>query len=55
MTTSILNFCEPRPDIIAGAFNPEIFTASLSEVVRFYSGQGAGINAIYTDAEQFFR
>jgi len=55
MTTSILNSCEPRPDIIAGTFNPEIFTASLSEVVRFYSGQGAGINAIYTDAEQFFR
>jgi len=52
---SILNSCEPRSDIIAGTFNPEIFTASLSEVFRFYSGQGTGINAIYTDAEQFFR
>ena len=52
---SILNSCEPRPDIIAGTFNPEIFTASLSEVFRFYSGRGTGINAIYTDAEQFFR
>jgi len=41
---SILNSCEPRSDIIAGTFNPEIFTASLSEVFRFYSGQGAGIN-----------
>jgi hypothetical protein len=52
---SILNSCEPRPDIIAGTFNPEIFTASLSEVDKFYSGQSPGINAIYTDAEQFFR
>ncbi len=52
---SILNSCEPRPDIISGTFNPEIFTASLSEVFRFYSGRGTGINAIYTDAEQFFR
>ncbi len=52
---SILNSCQPRPDIIAGTFNPEIFTASLSEVCRFYSGQHTGINAIYTDAEQFFR
>lgn len=53
--TSILHSCQPRPDIIAGTFNPEIFTASLSEVCRFYSGQHTGINAIYTDAEQFFR
>jgi len=52
---SILNSCQPRPDIIAGTFNPEIFTASLSEVCRFYSGQNTGINAIYTDAEQFLR
>ena len=52
---SILNSCEPRSDIIAGTFNPEIFTASLSEVCRFYSGHGTGINAIYTDAKQFFR
>ena len=51
---SILNSCEPRSDIIAGTFNPEIFTASLSEVFRYYTGQGTGINAIYTDAEQFF-
>ncbi len=52
---SILNSCDPRSDIISGAFNPEIFTASLSEVFRFYSGRGTGINAIYTDAEQFFK
>lgn len=52
---SILNSCDPRPDIISGTFNPEIFTPSLSEVFRFYSGQGTGINAIYTDAEQFFK
>ena len=52
---SILNSCAPRPDIISGTFNPEIFTASLSEVFRFYSDRGTGINAIYTDAEQFFK
>ncbi len=52
---SILNSCDPRPDIISGTFNPEIFTASLSEVFRFYSDRGTGINAIYTDAEQFFK
>ena len=51
---SILQSCEPRPDIIAGTFNPEIFTASLSEVFRFYGGKGTGIHLIYTEADQFF-
>ena len=40
MMKSILNSCEPRPDIIAGTFNPEIFTASLSEVFRFNKALG---------------
>ena len=33
---SILSACEPRQDIITGSFNPEIFTASLSEVMLHY-------------------
>ncbi len=52
---SIINACEPRQDILAGTFNPEIFTASISEVFRFYSGDGASIHPMYTDAGTFFR
>lgn len=50
---SIFEACKPRADILAGSFNPEIFTASLSEVLRFYRGESVGIHQIYTDAEQF--
>lgn len=52
---SILNNCEPRKDIIEGSFNPEIFTASISQVASAYSGKGSAIDSIYTDAEAFFR
>lgn len=52
---SILRTCEPRKDIIEGSFNPEIFTASISQVASAYSGQGSAIDSIYTDAEAFFR
>ncbi|MEA1960217.1 MAG: hypothetical protein U9N81_02815 [Bacillota bacterium] len=51
---SILETCKPRPDILDGTFNPEIFTASISEVLRFYKHQGTGMHPMYTDAEQFF-
>ncbi|MFZ5766857.1 MAG: ATP-binding protein [Thermodesulfobacteriota bacterium] len=51
----ILNSCEPRHDILTGTFNPEIFTASLSEVLRFYRGDSVGMHPMYTDAIQFFR
>jgi len=51
---NILTACEPRKDILAGTFNPEIFTASLSEVMRFYWGQGSSMHPMYTDAEEFF-
>lgn len=50
----IINTCEPRKDILAGTFNPEIFTASLTEVIRFYQTDQQGVHQIYTDAEQFF-
>ena len=51
---SIIESCEPRPDLLKGTFNPEIFTASLSAVIKYYRGLDAGIHSIYTDAEHFF-
>ncbi len=51
---NIMNTCEPRQDILAGTFNPEIFTASLNEVIKFYQTHQQGVHPIYTDAEQFF-
>lgn len=52
---SILETCHPRPDIQTGSFNPEIFTASLSQVVDCYRGRTTPTHTLYTDAEQFFR
>jgi hypothetical protein len=52
---SILESCQPRPDIITGTFNPEIFTANLGQVIDFYRGKPAIIHSLYTDGEQFFR
>lgn len=51
---SILQACTPRPDIIEGTFNPEIFTASLSQVLQAYTDSQV-INTVYTDPEVFFR
>jgi Protein of unknown function (DUF499) len=51
----IQHTCQPRQDISQGSFNPEIFTASLSQVVDHYRGKPAVTHALYTDAEQFFR
>jgi predicted AAA+ superfamily ATPase len=51
---SILETCTPRPDLIKGTFNPEIFTASLSQVVDHYRGRSGAVSNLYTDAEQFF-
>ncbi len=50
----VLQSCTPRDGIISGSFNIEVFTASLSEVNRFYRGEDAQIHEIYTDAKQFF-
>lgn len=52
---SILESCQPRPDIITGAFNPERFTANLGQVIDFYRDKPAIIHSLYTDGEQFFR
>jgi len=55
MAKSILETCKPREDIISGSFNPEIFTANLSDVIAYYRDEAASIDNIYTDAEMFFR
>jgi hypothetical protein len=51
---SILETCTPRPDILTGTFNPEIFTANLSQVVEHYRGRATTVHNLYTDADQFF-
>jgi hypothetical protein len=51
---SIIETCRPREGILQGTFNPEIFTASLSQVVSHYRGRGGSLDNLYTDAEQFF-
>jgi uncharacterized protein DUF499 len=51
----IQDTCQPRPDVLQGSFNPEVFTASLSQVMDHYHGKPAATHALYTDAETFFR
>jgi hypothetical protein len=53
--SSIIESCRPREGILQGTFNPEVFTASLSQVIAHYRGRGGRIDNLYTDAEQFFR
>jgi predicted AAA+ superfamily ATPase len=50
----ILETCRPRNDLLTGAFNPEIFTAVLSQVLEYYRGNTNVTQNIYTDAEAFF-
>lgn len=51
---SILETCQPRPDLISGSFNPEVFTASLRQVVGKYRGD-IKVDTVYTDAESFLK
>lgn len=53
----VLSTCKPRPEILAGTFNPEIFTASLSRVLADYSKGEAreGSASLYSDPVAFFR
>jgi hypothetical protein len=46
--------CQPRQELLQGTFNPEILTASLSQVVRHYRRRGTAIDNLYTDATQLF-
>lgn len=52
----VLSTCQPRPEILAGTFNPEIFTASLSRVLGDYRKGEAreGANSLYSDPVAFF-
>lgn len=52
---SILETCTPRKDITEGSFNPEVFTASLSQVIDHYSGGASGLDNVYTNPETFFK
>ncbi len=52
---SIIKSCRPRDGVLQGTFNPEIFTASLSQVISHYRGQSGHIDNLYTDAVPFFR
>ena len=51
---SILESCTPRDDLASGAFNPEIFTANLMQVVGHYRGEAGVVENIYTDPAAFF-
>lgn len=54
---NVLSTCQPRPEILAGTFNPEIFTARLSRVLTDYTkGQAReGAVSLYSDPVAFFR
>jgi hypothetical protein len=52
---SIRDTCQPRADLLQGSFNPEIFTASLIQVIDSYRGGASSTHSLYTDAQQFFR
>jgi hypothetical protein len=52
---SVLDTCEPRPEILAGTFNPEVFTASLGPITGYYRDGSGVIDSVYTNAELFFR
>lgn len=51
---SILASCTPRSDLLVGAFNPEVFTASLKAVIDHYRGVGNAVESLYTDPRTFF-
>jgi len=52
---SILDLCKPRPEILAGTFNPEVFTAALSPIIEFYRGNKGIVDNPYTGCKVFFR
>lgn len=53
----VLATCKPRPEILAGTFNPAIFTARLSQVLDDYRDGKAveGADSLYSDPMAFFR
>lgn len=51
---SILETCQPRAEILAGTFNPEVFTVSLSPIIKHYQKRQGGMENIYANAQLFF-
>lgn len=51
---SVLDACKPRPEILAGTFNPEVFTASLAPIIEYYRTGRRRLDNVYTDASLFF-
>jgi hypothetical protein len=51
---SILETCVPRKDIVEGNFNPEVFTASLRQVVEHYRTKSGSLDNLYTNPDLFF-
>lgn len=52
---SVLETCKPRPELVRGTLNPEVFTAALGPVLDYYRTRRKGVDDVYTDAETFFR
>lgn len=54
---TVLQACTPRPEILEGQFNPEIFKASLSRVLEDYRKGTAkpGTPSLYSDPIAFFQ
>ena len=48
---NVLQACDPRPSIVQGTFNAEIFTAALGPVIEYYRCGNSRLDSIYTDAE----
>ena len=42
-------------EILAGTFNPEVFTVSLSPIIKYYAQGGSGVDNVYTNASLFFK
>lgn len=51
---TIYEACTPRKELLDGTFNPEIFTAGLSPVIKYYRSGESKIDSIYLDAKTFF-
>lgn len=51
---SIFETCTPRKELLDGTFNPEIFTAGLNPVIKYYRTGESKIDSIYLDAQAFF-
>lgn len=50
----VIETCKPRPELLAGNFNPEVFTLSLMPIIEFYRKGSSNIDPLYTDPRLFF-